>query len=255
MGGYYGVAVLLGVALLLMSGLCDVNCGGRDGHAGLAGAPGRSGWPGAKGEKGEAAVMANNMVDTAVLQKLKGEMGNRGLQGVMGPKGFSGYLGPAGPPGKPGPPGRNGGSFSQEQHSGHQARSAFSAFRTDTSYPTYDETITYQNTVVNTSSDFNAATGQFVCKEPGVYYFTFTCVAKVSICLYIASDALTDKLGFCDYNVNTDQVLSGSVVLHLAAKEKVWLESFRDQQKATDAQDTKAKQIIFSGFLLFANPK
>lgn len=52
MGGYYGLEVLVSVALLLTTGQCDVSCG-RDGHPGEAGAPGRDGWPGAKGEKGE----------------------------------------------------------------------------------------------------------------------------------------------------------------------------------------------------------
>lgn len=53
MGGYFGLAVLVGVALLLATGQCDVNCRGMDGHAGEKGAPGRNGWPGLKGEKGE----------------------------------------------------------------------------------------------------------------------------------------------------------------------------------------------------------
>lgn len=53
MGGYYGLLVLVGVALLLATGRCDVSCTGRDGQPGQAGIPGRNGWAGAKGEKGE----------------------------------------------------------------------------------------------------------------------------------------------------------------------------------------------------------
>lgn len=256
MGGYYGLAVLVAVTSLLPSGQCDVSCKGVDGQAGEAGAAGRNGYPGAKGEKGEPAVMENGPVDAFVLLRLKGEMGSRGPQGVIGPKGYRGYLGAAGDPGMPGQPGPDGESIGQGgQHSPQQARSAFSAIRTDKSYPRVDKVVTFQKTVVNTPGDFNAATGHFTCRVPGVYYFTFHSVAKVSVCLSISSDALTDKLGFCDYNRNTDQVLSGGVVLQLTVGQKVWLESFRDQQKIPEMQDTRDKEIIFSGFLLFSNPE
>nr|AFZ93919.1 complement component 1qA-like protein [Oplegnathus fasciatus]AFZ93921.1 complement component 1qA-like protein [Oplegnathus fasciatus] len=258
MGGYYGLAVLVGVALLLTTGQCDVGCRGMDGHAGEKGAPGRNGWPGLKGEKGEPAVMRDGLMDAGVLLRLKGEEGSRGLQGVMGAKGYRGDLGTVGLPGIPGRPGAEGKSIGHGQHSPQQARSAFSVMRTDHSYPPFNQRVTYQNTVVNKPVDFNAATGQFTCRVPGVYYFTFHSVAKVSICLRIASDALSNKLGFCDYNTanhnrNHDQVLSGGVVLQLTAGQKVWLESFKDQQTDADARDTREKQIIFSGFLLFSN--
>lgn len=53
MGGLFGLAVLVGVALLLTPGRCDVSCSGMDGRPGAAGIPGRAGLPGAKGAKGE----------------------------------------------------------------------------------------------------------------------------------------------------------------------------------------------------------
>ncbi|XP_018518856.1 complement C1q subcomponent subunit C [Lates calcarifer] len=253
MRGYYGLAVLVGVASLLMTSQCDPNCAGVDGSAGVAGAPGRDGLPGAKGEKGQPAKMADGPVDPSVLLRLKGEMGNRGLQGVMGPKGFCGDLGTAGHPGQPGHPGPDGKSIGHGQHPSQQARSAFSVMRTDNSYPPYDQRVTYQTTVVNKPEDFNAATGEFICRVPGVYYFTFHSVAKVSMCLRIVTDAMERKVGFCDHNRNNDQVLSGGVVLQLAKDQKVWLESFMDQQTSTERNDIREKKIIFNGFLLFAN--
>ncbi|XP_045932411.1 complement C1q subcomponent subunit A-like [Micropterus dolomieu] len=259
MGDYYGLVVLVGVASLLTTSPCDASCSGTDGHAGVQGAPGRNGWPGPKGEKGDPAVMASGPVDVDVLMRLKGETGSRGLPGAMGPKGYRGDLGAAGQPGNIGRPGPAGKSSAQGQNSDQQARSAFSAIRTTTDYPRYNQIVTYQNVVVNKPANFNAATGQFICKVSGVYYFTFHSVAKVSICLYIATDAPYNKLGFCDYNHsknmhrNQDQVLSGGVVLQLTAGQKVWLESFKDQQIDADARDTREKQIIFSGFLLFSN--
>ncbi|XP_071349059.1 otolin-1-like [Trachinotus anak] len=253
MGGYDGLVVLVGVALLLTTGRCDTSCGGTDGSPGVAGTPGRDGRAGMKGEKGEPAVKAEGPVDEVVLLTLKGEMGNRGLQGVMGPKGYRGDLGATGRPGQPGRPGPDGKNIGHGQQSAQQGHSAFSAIRTDNSLPRYEQRVTYQTIVVNKPGDFDKNTGYFTCRVPGVYYFSFHSMSKVSMCLRIASDALNEKLGFCDYNRNNDQVLSGGVVLQLTARQKVWLESFRDQQPSTDQRDTRDKYIIFNGFLLFSN--
>lgn len=252
MGGYYGLLVLMGVALLLATGQCDVSCRGTDGQAGINGARGRDGRRGEKGPKGEPADMANSLVDASSLLILRGEKGNRGAQGPMGPKGFQGDVGTVGRPGQPGPPGPDG-RFGRGQQSSAQRRSAFSVIRTSRNYPPYDKVVTYQQTVVNEPQDFNINTGVFTCSVPGVYYFTFHSVAKVNMCLRIVSEALENrKLGFCNYNNrNLEQVLSGGVVLELTAGQKVWLESFREPQAANLAGDQNEKQIIFNGFLLF----
>lgn len=252
MGGYYGLAILVGMASLLMTGQCDVNCRATDGRAGEVGLPGRDGLPGAKGEKGEPAVMPTGPVDPAVLLRLKGETGSRGKQGDMGPKGYRGDLGLAGFPGQPGRRGADGKSIGQRDESRQQARSAFSAIRTDHSYPRFDQIVTYRQSVVNTGGDFDISTGRFTCRIPGVYYFTFHSVAKVSMCLSIASNSPSFRdLGFCDYNRNTDQVLSGGAVLQLTKDQTVYLKSFRENQRDSETRDTQEKQIIFSGFLLF----
>lgn len=61
MGEYYGLAVVLVVALLLSTGQCDVRCGGTDGHPGQPGGPGRDGWAGVKGEKGQPGKSLKNI--------------------------------------------------------------------------------------------------------------------------------------------------------------------------------------------------
>ncbi|KAM8914901.1 complement C1q subcomponent subunit A-like [Spinachia spinachia] len=254
MGGHYGMAVLMGVASLLTTGQCDASCRGTDGVAGVAGPPGRDGYPGAKGDKGEPAVTGGAPVDVGTLPAPKGQTGGRGPPGVMGPKGYSGHQGPTGPQGAVGRPGPEGEGIVQgAQRAPQQGHSAFSAIRTDHSYPLLKQVVTFQTTVVNKGQDFDAATGRFSCRIPGVYYFTFHSVAKVSVCLGIMSGALKQMLGFCDYNRNTDQVLSGGVVLQLTPGQKVWLESFGDKQKDAETRDTQEKSIIFSGFLLFSS--
>ncbi|CAK6960835.1 collagen alpha-1(X) chain-like [Scomber scombrus] len=254
MGKYYGLAVVVGVALLLSTGQCDVNCKGQDGHAGQAGGKGRDGLPGQKGEKGEPALMDNNVMDAGTLLSLRGDIGTRGLQGPMGPKGYRGVLGEpgnSGPPGQPGPDGKGIGQNNDD--SSQQAKSAFSVFRTDTKYPPYEQRLTYQTAAVNIPGHFNLDTGYFTCTVPGVYYFVFHAASKVSMCLRIVSEALgQEKLGFCNYNRNLDQVLSGGTVLQLRANQRVWLESFKDTQIDYDARDVREKQIIFNGFLLFS---
>ncbi|XP_029007379.1 complement C1q subcomponent subunit C-like [Betta splendens] len=252
MGDYYGLAILLGLAMCLISGEGG-SCGGQNGEPGVKGDPGRNGLRGAKGEKGEPAVMTEGPVDVGVLLMLKGEAGARGPQGDMGPKGYSGNVGARGQPGEPGLPGPDGRSLGGGQ-ANDQSYSAFSVIRTETSFPQYNKPVTFQKVVVNKPADFNIATGYFTCRVPGVYYFTFNFVSKVSMCLRIASEALPaeKRPGFCDYNRSTEQVLSGAVVLELTVGQRVWLESFSDEQ-GNDMNDTGKKSIIFNGFLLFSN--
>ncbi|XP_034021245.1 complement C1q subcomponent subunit A-like [Thalassophryne amazonica] len=255
MGVHYWLEILVGVAFLLWRGQCDVSCKGTDGQSGVAGAKGRDGWAGLKGEKGEPAVTSDGPVDPAVLLRLKGVPGSRGLQGVMGPKGYAGELGAAGLPGLPGKPGPSGMSVSQGSGSASHAQSAFSVIRNSTTYPPYNQIVTYERALVNKPKDFNLDTGHFTCSIPGFYYFVFNSASKVSLCLRIASDALVNKLGFCDYKKHHDQfqVMSGGVVLQLTAGQKVWLESFKENQEDSEVRDVREKQIIFNGFLIFQN--
>uniref|UniRef100_A0A8C6SDX2 C1q domain-containing protein n=1 Tax=Neogobius melanostomus TaxID=47308 RepID=A0A8C6SDX2_9GOBI len=241
MGASYWPLLLVGGFSLLSIIGCDCP---RDG---LNGEPGRDGRPGLKGQKGESALEGNSV--PLALLKLKGEAGPRGAQGIMGPKGYSGHLGHTGAPGQSGEPGPNGKQIGPVVVA-PQKHSAFSVMRTSAVYPLYAQVVTFDTTVVNDPADFNVESGKFTCSTAGIYYFTFSSMAKVSMCLSINSDA-REEVAFCDFNRNYDQVMTGGVVLELQVGQKVWLKSIRDLQLATDVQDRKPKQIIFNGFLLF----
>ncbi|XP_032406441.1 complement C1q subcomponent subunit C-like [Xiphophorus hellerii] len=258
MGADLVCAVLLAAALLPSAVEGDVNC---NGHPGELGPPGRDGLAGMKGQKGEPAVRVDSPVDTSMLLRLRGDKGSSGPQGPMGPKGYRGEVGAAGMAGQPGPPGPVGMHLNPGQSSSNQeTHSAFSVRRNVTTYPPFNQKITYQEAVVNTNNNFAINTGIFTCRTPGFYYFTFHSIAKVSMCLGLVKAGEVEKIVFCDENTrSSEQVLSGGVVLQLTAGQKVWLESYRDQQqnpqiqKDSDTKDVREKLIIFNGFLIFSS--
>lgn len=249
MGASYWLLLLVGGASFLSIIRGDF-CR-NDGQPGVKGEPGRDGLPGDKGEKGAPAVLKDSFVSPFDLLRLKGDMGPQGSQGPVGPKGYQGRLGLSGPPGLPGNPGLGGGVQLGQSAGSSQRPSAFSAIRTSNLYPRIGQRVTFDSTAVNIPLDLNKDTGYFTCSSPGVYYVTFHCFSKASTCLSINSDSISDKVGFCDYNRNKEQVLSGGVVLQLTQGQRVWLESFRDQQLDADLRDQQPKQIIFNGFRLF----
>nr|XP_003230642.1 PREDICTED: complement C1q subcomponent subunit A [Anolis carolinensis] len=212
---------------------------GRDGHPG---APGRDGRPGQKGDVGEPGMAARS----TGVRGLKGDPGVPGPPGKPGNQGYPGPDGPAGPAGETGSKGVKG----QVSNVQDQSRTAFSATRKNPDPTPNANAVVFNNVLTNQDNRYSALTGEFTCKDPGYYYFSFQVVSSGSLCLRLMHKGAVVAT-FCDENNHrVHQVNSGSSVLKLAEGERVWLE--RDPEDgSSNIYDGPDADSVFSGFLLF----
>ncbi|KAM3922107.1 complement C1q subcomponent subunit A-like [Leptodactylus fuscus] len=217
------------------------NCFAVKGESGVMGRPGRDGRPGQKGDRGDPGTP----VHSVGLTGSKGDAGDPGTPGEPGNVGYMGPEGPTGPPGDQGPPGSKGSmADTKAEH-----RAAFSAVK-----PKFNENrLVFSQTITNQDNVYDIQSGEFTCKEPGYYYFTFQVVSMGDLCLHIWMKRNKEKegkklLSFCDRNQRSQpQVNSGGSVLNLERGDKVWIETDAKNRRIA-APDTSS---IFSGFLLF----
>ncbi|XP_042335163.1 complement C1q subcomponent subunit A [Sceloporus undulatus] len=212
---------------------------GRDGHPG---APGRDGRPGQKGDIGEPGMAGRS----TGVQGPKGDPGEPGSPGKPGNQGYRGPDGPMGPPGEAGSKGIKG----QVSNIVEQPRAAFSAVRSNPDPTPNVNAVVFNNVITNQDNRYSAQTGEFTCKDPGYYYFTFQVVSSGNLCLRLVHKGNVVAT-FCDENSQRiHQVNSGGSVLKLAEGERVWLE--RDPKDGSNnIYDGPNADSVFSGFLLF----
>nr|XP_032643438.1 collagen alpha-1(VII) chain-like [Chelonoidis abingdonii] len=238
MAGRFWLAASTLAMILGMAVTQDV-CQAPPGKDGYPGVPGLNGRPGQKGDTGEPGLPGRK-------SGIRGPKGDEGEPGPPGMPGNQGYRGPNGSPGLLGPPGRRG----DKGMSGNikdQPRPAFSASRKNPR--TRGNVVVFDNVITDQDRTYNAETGQFTCRVPGVYYFAFQVISSGNLCLSLIRNE-RKELGVCDSNSRGIlQVNSGSGVLQLAKNDQVWLES--DPRQGNRVYDGTEADSVFSGFLLF----
>ncbi|NXH11048.1 C1QA protein, partial [Bucco capensis] len=228
------LAAVLGAALLE-----DGMCRAPDGKDGFPGVPGLNGRPGQKGDVGEPGKSAQ----TTGIQGPKGDAGEPGPPGIPGNQGYYGSQGLPGLPGQLGPKGNKGKAGTILE----QPRPAFSASRR--SPLSTGSTVVFDNIITNEESSYSSQTGEFTCRIPGIYYFTYQVVSSGDLCLSITKNS-EPVVSFCDYNSHGIlQVNSGSSVLSLAAGDHVSVSS--DPARASAIYSGAEADSVFSGFMLF----
>uniref|UniRef100_A0A8C3JE78 Complement C1q subcomponent subunit A n=1 Tax=Calidris pygmaea TaxID=425635 RepID=A0A8C3JE78_9CHAR len=228
------LAAVLGL-VLPEDGLCWAPAG-KDGFPGIPGLDGRPGQKGDVGEPGKSALRTG-------IRGPKGDAGEMGPPGIPGKQGYHGPHGPPGLPGKPGPKGDKGKAGNILE----QPRPAFSASRR--SPPSTGRTVVFDNIITNEDSSYNAQTGEFTCRVPGLYYFAYQVVSSGDLCLSITKNR-EHVVSFCDYNRHKLlQVNSGSSVLSLAVGDRVSVST--DPARGSMIYSGSEADSVFSGFMLF----
>lgn len=128
-----------------------------------------------------------------------------------------------------------------------QPRAAFSASRHQPQ--PNGNVVVFDKIITNQDNGYSGETGEFTCKDPGYYYFTFQVISSGNLCLSLVHKD-SKVATFCDHNSQGIlQVNSGGSVLKLARNDRVKLES--DPQAGNRIYDGVEADSVFSGFLLF----
>ncbi|XP_032359071.1 complement C1q tumor necrosis factor-related protein 5 [Etheostoma spectabile] len=209
------------------------------GHPGIPGSPGAHGSPGQPGRDGRDGR------DAAA-----GEKGQKGDMGYPGETGLRGLTGDRGETGEKGERGQSGecavapkSAFSVKLSEGH------------TSPITVGNVVRFDKVVLNEQGDYNAETGQFTCKVPGVYYFAVhATVYRASLQFDLMKNGHTVASYFQFYgNWPKPASLSGGSLLHLIPGDQVWVQMALSEYNGFYSS-TKTDST-FTGFLVYSDWK
>ncbi|XP_062376841.1 complement C1q tumor necrosis factor-related protein 5 [Sardina pilchardus] len=209
------------------------------GSPGIPGSPGMHGSPGAPGRDGRDGRDAQ--------AGAPGEKGDRGETGQTGSRGLTGDHGDPGPKGEQG----------KDGECAVAPKSAFSAKLSEArAVPVAgSDAIRFDRIVLNEQGDYNAETGVFTCRVPGVYYFS------VHATVYRASlqfDLMKNGFALASYfqffgNWSKPASLSGGTLTHLIPGDKVWVQMALGEYNGF--YSSPKTDSTFTGFLVYSDWK
>ncbi|XP_012723495.2 complement C1q tumor necrosis factor-related protein 5 [Fundulus heteroclitus] len=209
------------------------------GHPGIPGSPGINGGPGQPGRDGRDGR------DAAPGEKgQKGDRGDPGETGVRGLTGDKGYPGEKGERGQPG-------------ECAVAPKSAFSVKLSQShAFPlSVADAVLFDTILLNEQGDYNAETGRFTCKVPGVYYFAVhATVYRASLQFDLMKNGHAVASYFQYYgNWSKPASLSGGTMLHLVPGDQVWVQMALSEYNGFYSS-TKTDST-FTGFLVYSDWK
>lgn len=142
------------------------------------------------------------------------------------------------------------GSKGEKGESATIYRSAFSVGLTSrVSY--INMPIKFTKIFYNEQNHYDTITGKFQCTTAGVYYFAYhlsVYASDVKVSLFKKDTAII--ITYDQYQKGDVDQASGSVLLHLASGDEVWLQLYGEEENSSIYADN-INDSTFMGFLLY----
>ncbi|KAM9488275.1 complement C1q-like protein 3 [Clarias gariepinus] len=175
---------------------------------------------------------------------------------IHGRPGKPGKPGPPGPPGEPGPPGPIGPPGEKSMMAG----AGIGSFNTGPRVAFYAglrnpqegyEVLRFDDVVTNIGNNYDGASGKFVCKVPGTYFFTYNVLMRggdgTSMWADLVKNGQVRASAIAQDQDQSYDYASNTVILHLDPGDEIFIKL--DGGKAHGGNSNKYS--TFAGFMLY----
>ncbi|XP_053476148.1 C1q-related factor-like isoform X2 [Ictalurus furcatus] len=180
------------------------------------------------------------------------------IHGRPGKPGKPGPPGPPGPPGEPGPPGQMGPPGEKSK----TAVAGIGSFNTGPHVAFYAglrnpqegyEILRFDDVVTNIGNNYDGASGKFVCKVPGTYFFTYNVLMRggdgTSMWADLVKNGQVRASAIAQDQDQSYDYASNTVILHLDPGDEIFIKL--DGGKAHGGNSNKYS--TFAGFILYSD--